>query len=228
MKVNLIIATAASFLCLFSLSASALELDIQDLCKESEAFRKISAEQWRESRQELHESIIAAEINDLELAPYLNTFKRVEKPTSTDVSQDRATRIINNFDYKLDVIWKKHFKQKKNNKIQDDLNTYTKSIEKKIRDVWSPPNHRESLKTKVRFDVLKNGTVTDLQILKSSGHQGMDNLAKKAVLKAAPFLPWPRGNNVSRIHIDFTFEYSVLSSGAPPKRDLIDLIESIR
>lgn len=69
----------------------------------------------------------------------------------------------------------------------------------------------------VYFLISDNGTLEDIQVTTSSGHPILDDGVLKAIKKAAPFPPLPKGarlhittiNNIKVAHINMNFQYAL-------------------
>lgn len=59
----------------------------------------------------------------------------------------------------------------------------------------------------VRFHILKNGGVDDLELEKSSGNAALDESALTAISKASPFPPLPADYGSDHLTVHFTFTY---------------------
>ena len=62
---------------------------------------------------------------------------------------------------------------------------------------------------RLRFIILKDGTLKGVSLLDSSGYRLLDNEALRAVKDAAPFNPIPDRLKTSRLNITATFNYSL-------------------
>ncbi len=89
-----------------------------------------------------------------------------------------------------------------------DFGPYMADLQRRIKRVWFPPKADRSKRVKVVFKVYKDGRVSHLKVLKSSGVAKADVAALKAVEKAAPFWDLPEGAP-SDVDIEFTFDYNV-------------------
>lgn len=92
-----------------------------------------------------------------------------------------------------------------------DMGPYMKELQRKIKKAWFPPKGNESKRVKVSFKLHKNGSVTKVKLLNSSGVQIADDAATQAVGDAAPFAPLPDGVG-DEVDINFTFDYNVFGS----------------
>jgi TonB family protein len=93
-----------------------------------------------------------------------------------------------------------------------DFGPYMADLQRRIKRAWFPPKGNESKRVKVVFKVHKDGQMTNLRILISSGLQIADAAALKAVENAAPFRPLPDGAPTD-VDIEFTFDYNVFNGG---------------
>ncbi len=87
--------------------------------------------------------------------------------------------------------------------------TYAQAIKERIAGQWKYPQEARKKKLEGRlvalFSLNKEGTLTRLDITKSSGHEVLDREAERAVRSAAPFPPFPSTVTVSRLNINVSF-----------------------
>ena len=91
--------------------------------------------------------------------------------------------------------------------------SYLTKIKKKIEPLWHYPEPARTIglqgKLALRFSIVRDGQLTRLELLRSSGHPLLDEQALKAVRGAAPYFPLPEKLQISRLHINATFEYRI-------------------
>ena len=91
--------------------------------------------------------------------------------------------------------------------------SYLTKIKKKIEPLWHYPEPARTIglqgKLAIRFSIVRDGQLTRLELLRSSGHPLLDEQALKAVRGAAPYFPLPERLHISRLHINATFEYRI-------------------
>jgi TonB family protein len=89
--------------------------------------------------------------------------------------------------------------------------SYFKTIKKQISRVRSYPEAAREYflrgSSSVQFTLLKNGEVQDVKIVKSSGHNILDQNAIETIKKAAPFNPFPKRIEMSKISVVTELEY---------------------
>ncbi|KJV05676.1 cell envelope integrity protein TolA, partial [Methylocucumis oryzae] len=77
-------------------------------------------------------------------------------------------------------------------KAKSELAELKKALMQKVTRQWiRPPDATQGLKCTVRVRLLPDGTVTDVEVIASSGDEIFDNSAVSAVNKASP-LPVPK------------------------------------
>jgi TonB family protein len=91
--------------------------------------------------------------------------------------------------------------------------SYLTKVKKKIEPLWHYPEPARTIglqgKLAIRFSIVRDGQLTRLELLSSSGHPLLDEQALKAVRGAAPYFPLPERLQISRLHINATFEYRI-------------------
>lgn len=89
----------------------------------------------------------------------------------------------------------------------EDLGPYVKTVERKIRENWDPPNGKQNVRAVARFKINKDGTINGIKILKPSGNESYDNAAILAISKSSPFRALPINYKRDSMIIDFNFDY---------------------
>ena len=91
--------------------------------------------------------------------------------------------------------------------------SYLTKIKKKIEPLWHYPEPARTIglqgKLALCFSIVRNGQLTRLELLSSSGHPLLDEQALRAVKGAAPYFPLPERLKISRLNINATFEYRI-------------------
>ncbi len=89
--------------------------------------------------------------------------------------------------------------------------SYFAQIKRKIELVWSYPAEagRQGLfgKLLLKFTIQKDGTLSNLTLINSTGHKILDDEAIRAVRMAAPYPPFPKRIDKKRLNIIATFSY---------------------
>lgn len=89
-----------------------------------------------------------------------------------------------------------------------DMGPWMRDLQRKIKKAWFPPKGNESKRIKVSFKVHKDGHVTKVKLISSSGVSIADDAAVQAISDAAPFAALPDGAG-DEVDINFTFDYNV-------------------
>jgi len=90
-----------------------------------------------------------------------------------------------------------------------DFAPYMASMKKTIQTKWLPP-HGPTAKTIVAvFSIQKDGTISDPEIVESSGNAPVDQSAMKALADASPLPPLPNGSP-KRVQIRYKFDPKTL------------------
>lgn len=108
--------------------------------------------------------------------------------------------------------------------VVPDFAAYMAKVERKITRKWKPPFSDYSTQVVVNYIIKKNGELGKYHIAKSSGNSRMDVSATKALEKAAPFPPLPKGFDEDSVDVKFTFDYNVYKNKSE-KNGIKDLEE---
>lgn len=88
---------------------------------------------------------------------------------------------------------------------------YVEAVRRRISSNWLQsaidPSVRWAPRVVVTFQILPNGTLTNIQILKASGHASVDYSARRAVLDSSPVERLPSGYGGSVVTVEFWFEF---------------------
>jgi len=88
---------------------------------------------------------------------------------------------------------------------------YVRAVQQRISAGWLQstidPNLSWAPRVVVTFDILRNGTITNLQITQSSNNQSVDRSAVRAVESANPLLALPPAYSGSKVSVEFYFDF---------------------
>ncbi|MFZ7112163.1 MAG: energy transducer TonB [Desulfatiglandales bacterium] len=91
--------------------------------------------------------------------------------------------------------------------------SYARIIKESIMGQWEyPPEARENLiegKLLVVFSLSRNGHLTAVRTLRSSGHAILDDEALRAIRAAAPFPSFPDNIRVARLNVQASIDYQI-------------------
>ncbi len=92
--------------------------------------------------------------------------------------------------------------------------SYLQGVKLKIEGVWRYPEaaKRSALQGRglLSFTIQRDGTISDLKLLTSSGYPVLDEAILKAIRDAAPFNPMLDNMPVKRLNVVATFEYNLV------------------
>lgn len=94
------------------------------------------------------------------------------------------------------------------------IKSYAEGIMRSIRGNWYAVI-RESVadaekrkgQVVVAFTVLRDGSVTDIRVVNSSGEDDLDNSAVEGLRRAAPLAPLPQGLQLEELQLRFHFKF---------------------
>ncbi len=84
------------------------------------------------------------------------------------------------------------------------FNLYIKDINKVVKSNWKPP-YKKSGKIIVQFKLHKNGQISDIKLIQSSGNLMNDESAINILKQVSPFPPLPKEFQGNNLDIQFTF-----------------------
>jgi protein TonB len=88
---------------------------------------------------------------------------------------------------------------------------YVEAVQRRVSRNWLQstvdPSVRWAPRMVVTFTVLRNGTITNVQILRSSGNASVDNSAVRAILSSSPAERLPSEYSGNSVNVEFWFEF---------------------
>jgi TonB family protein len=88
---------------------------------------------------------------------------------------------------------------------------YVDAVRNRISSNWLQstvdPSVRWAPRALFTFQILRDGTVTNVQMSTSSGNRSVDNSALRAVLNSSPVSPLPSNYSGSSVTVEFWFEF---------------------
>ncbi|MGH9814652.1 MAG: energy transducer TonB [Candidatus Acidiferrales bacterium] len=88
---------------------------------------------------------------------------------------------------------------------------YVEAVRRRVSSNWLQsaidPSVRWAPRVVVTFQILRDGTITNLQILQSSGNASVDNSARRAILSSSPAERLPSGYSGNLVNVEFWFEF---------------------
>ena len=88
---------------------------------------------------------------------------------------------------------------------------YVEAVQRKISSTWLQstvdPSVQFAPRVVATFDILRDGTVTNIQVTKSSGNASVDSSAVRAIRDASPMQQLPPAYSGSRVSVEFWFDF---------------------
>ena len=88
---------------------------------------------------------------------------------------------------------------------------YVDAVRNRISSNWLQstvdPSVRWAPRATFTFQILRDGTVTNVQITQSSGNRSVDNSALRAILSSSPVSPLPSSYSGNSVTVEFWFEF---------------------
>jgi protein TonB len=90
-----------------------------------------------------------------------------------------------------------------------DLGPYFAEIRRRVKRNWQPSAPSDNRHTILAFSIQRNGQITGLRVVQSSGSQKSDRDSLEAVKKSAPFAALPANFPQEQLNIEFNFNIYV-------------------
>lgn len=88
---------------------------------------------------------------------------------------------------------------------------YVQAVRQRISSNWLlstiSPNILSAPRVYVDFDILRDGTISNVQVAQSSGIQEVDRSAQRAVLASSPLAPLPQAYSGGKVHVEVYFDF---------------------
>ena len=88
---------------------------------------------------------------------------------------------------------------------------YVEAVRNRISSNWLvstvDPTVRMAPRAVLSFQVLRDGTVVNIQVLQTSGNASVDNSGRRAILSSSPLPPLPGDYRGSNINVEFWFDF---------------------
>lgn len=88
---------------------------------------------------------------------------------------------------------------------------YVEAVKRRVSGNWLVSEVDTSVRwaprVVVTFQILPDGTIANVQVLRSSGNASVDNSARRAVLGASPLERLPTGYGGSTVNVEFWFDF---------------------
>jgi len=88
---------------------------------------------------------------------------------------------------------------------------YVQAVRNRISTNWLQstvdPSVAWAPRAVVTFQILRTGSITNIELLRSSGNASVDNSARRAILSSSPLAPLPNEYNGTFVAVEFWFDF---------------------
>jgi protein TonB len=93
----------------------------------------------------------------------------------------------------------------------DRFSWYVEAVQRKVSGAWLQSTVDPSIQFAPRvvatFDILRNGTVANIQVTQSSGNPSVDSSAVRAIRDASPMQQLPAAYSGGKVSVEFWFDF---------------------
>jgi len=155
-----------------------------------------------------------------EIKPQEQSIKTTEKPPEEkrSLSKEQLSKILNPKDI-INEIAKKEQKKEDEvdfNRFEIKYTSYFYKFKQRLYNVWRYPTDSamrgEQGTVRIKFSILKDGTITNINIVSSSGYSQLDRAAVEA-LKNMGKVPLPEAFGINILNVDGYFIYYISGMG---------------
>jgi protein TonB len=88
---------------------------------------------------------------------------------------------------------------------------YVEAVQRRVSSNWLQatvdPTVQWAPRAVIDFEILRDGTVVNVQVMKSSGYPSVDASAVRAIQMSSPLNPLPGGYSGSNVNVEFWFDF---------------------
>ncbi len=138
-----------------------------------------------------------------------NTNSRNDTTMLSEVSPPELVEVLDSKPKKNTTEMAQSGGRSKNGKgASTSIQEYLKKLQKKIKKSWNPPYGQQN-ELEVEFEILRNGQLKSIKILKVSQNPVFDRTAIESVTKNAPYNPLPEDYEYPYLRVRYTFNYNI-------------------
>lgn len=94
--------------------------------------------------------------------------------------------------------------------IDSSIQQYMDNMQHTVKANWKPKANTENpIKVVLKYRIYKNGEISNIEVLKSSGDKELDNTAIEAVKKSSPLAELPDALPKNYVDVNFSFDYNI-------------------
>ena len=92
----------------------------------------------------------------------------------------------------------------------NSIQQYMNNMQHTVKANWNPKtNTKNSTQVVLKYRIHKNGEISDIGVVKSSGNKELDNTAIEAVKKSSPLAELPDALPKNYVDVNFSFDYNI-------------------
>jgi len=88
---------------------------------------------------------------------------------------------------------------------------YVDAVRRRVSSNWLQATVDPTIQTAPRavidFEIMRDGTITNIQVMQSSGYSSVDSSAVRAIQSSSPVSPLPGGYTGSYVNVEFWFDF---------------------
>ena len=90
---------------------------------------------------------------------------------------------------------------------KQDMTAYMQELQREVKGNWNPPADKQRKKIVTRFQLDRDGSISNPTVYKSSGDSEADDIALNAI-KSTSYKPLPEDFTKPFVEVQFTFDYN--------------------
>lgn len=145
-----------------------------------------------EKRQAIFKKLLTAKSLGMDIGPYLDKLEAIEIGVRKGDSAESLVSKIDYLTFALNSQYKTMDLGMRQSKADAAWTVYHKELLRKLKYNWHPPKLKTPYRVAIGFIAQKNGTLTEIKVVKSSGYKPLDDAAVAAVKASSPANPWPK------------------------------------
>ncbi len=145
-----------------------------------------------DKRQAIFKKLLTAKSLGMGIGPYLDKLEEIEIAARKGEPEDTLIAKIDYLTNALNSQYKTMDLGMRQSKADEDWSTYHKELLRKLKYNWHPPKLKTPYRVAIGFIAQKDGTLTNIKVVQSSGFKPLDDAAIAAVKSSSPANPWPK------------------------------------
>jgi TonB family protein len=132
--------------------------------------------------------------------------RAVQQPVLEEVAPPEMVELTDNQGDKSSESFQSGGRSKGGTGAPSTLVTYLKELHRRIKHAWTPP-FGETRSAEILFRLKRNGSLSSIKLMASSGDNDADSEAMHAIATCAPFKALPKDYPADYLDLQYTFNY---------------------